>query len=429
MTALHALASYARVRSFPYRIRSREALQSWQETRLQHWLAHDVPQVAAFARQGALRLDDLPIMDKATLMEDFSRYTKAAISNAQGWAAFEGPKRLGALTVGASTGTSGNRGLFVISEAERFAWLGAILAKAVPEFWRHRERVAVVLPLDTPLYDSANRMARLSLAFFDINTPFDHLAAALDGFEPTLLIAPPRILRRLAGRPMRRPPRRVFSAAEKLEEMDRGPIEAGFGCRLDEIYMATEGLFAVTCKAGRLHLTEDCMHFAFESVGGGLVRPILSDFSRKEQIMARYRMNDLLRLDPSPCACGSPLMGVAEIVGREDDLFWLQGQDGGVVELTPDILRNAIVDSDRAIDDFRLVQTGPRAMRLELAPHIDPTPAVSALTALFARHGCGQGLRIAPSVIDHNTPGKLRRIRQDWRSSPPKEAAWTSSRP
>ncbi len=112
--------------------------------------------------------------------------------------------------------------------------------------------------------------------------------------------------------------------------------------------MATEGLLGVTCAHGRLHLTEDCMHFSFEEKAGGLSLPIISDFSRKTQIMARYRLNDLLRLSAEPCSCGSPLQVVDEVVGREDDIFYLQGDDGPLVALTPDILRNTIVDATGA---------------------------------------------------------------------------------
>lgn len=83
-------------------------------------------------------------------------------------------------------------------------------------------------------------------------------------------------------------------------------IEAAFG-PLEQIYMATEGLLAVTCRDGTLHLCEDSVKFEFEPVGEGLVSPLVTAFRRQAQIMARYRLNDLLRLSTSPCRCGSPL--------------------------------------------------------------------------------------------------------------------------
>lgn len=417
MSRLAALASYARIRAFPYLVRDRAALDAWQARRLARWLRDDVPQVAAFHERAGrpTTLRDLPVMTKADLMADFSRYNRPGLTNEQGWAAFAGSRRIGDLTVGASTGTSGNRGLFVISEEERFAWLGAMLAKAAPDVWRHRDRVAVMLPIDTPLYDSANRTGLLSLRVFDITAPVESLIPDLEMFAPTLLVAPPRILRRLVEEGARIAPRRVFSAAETLDPLDRAAIEAGFGRPLGQIYMATEGLFGVTCRHGRLHLAEDCLHFELEPAGEGLVTPIISDFSRRTQIMARYRMNDLLRLDGRACPCGSPLRVVAEVVGRQDDVLRLRGE-AGPVEITPDILRNAIVDADRRITDFRLVQTGPATLALHLpgACGAEVRSAVHrALRGLLDRHGVGP-CEIVDREIGADPPGKLRRVRRDW---------------
>ncbi|WBV66998.1 hypothetical protein PGH44_06835 [Legionella pneumophila] len=46
------------------------------------------------------------------------------------------------IAVGLSSGTSGSRGLFLVSEQERDAWAGIILAKAMPNGLRSRERIA-----------------------------------------------------------------------------------------------------------------------------------------------------------------------------------------------------------------------------------------------------------------------------------------------
>lgn len=416
---LAALTSYARIRAFPRFVRDRKVLRAWQGRRLAKWLEHDVVKVDAFRSLAghATKLDDLPVMEKSDLMADFSRFNVPRITNAQGWEAFGGSRRIGGFIVGASTGTSGNRGLFVVSQRERFAWLGAILAKAAPDFWRRRDRVAVLLPIDTPLYDSANQIRSLVMRFFDIGDPLEQSIAALEEFDPTLLVAPPRILRRLAELDAKLSPRRMFSAAEKLEEFDRRIIETGFGIPLGEIYMATEGLLGVTCAHGRLHLTEDCMYFEFEPAAGDLVSPVISDFSRNTQIMVRYRMNDLLRLDARPCPCGSPLMVAQEVAGRQDDVFRLPSVAGETVELTPDILRNVILDTDRGIDDFLLVQTGAAAMELQLPERCSPAVRRAVrdnLAALCARHNVSPGCRIDIAERAPHGKGKMRRIKREW---------------
>ena len=75
-----------------------------------------------------------------------------------------------------------------------------------------------------------------------------------------------------------------------LDPIDREIIESNFGARVREIYMATEGLFGVGCPLGTLHLAEDAVAFEWEPSPGSaeLVTPIITDFTRSTQIMARY---------------------------------------------------------------------------------------------------------------------------------------------
>ncbi len=200
MSLAVALQSYLRTRSLSRFAGRRPAFLAWQAARLERWLRDDIHRVDAFRdfAGSSPALTDLPVMEKADLMADFSRYNVPRITNDEGWRAFEGDRRIGDLIAGASTGTSGNRGLFVISQRERFAWLGTILAKALPDFWRHRDRIAVLLPIDTPLYESANRTRILTLRFFDTTVPLAEHRGGLTAFNPTVLIAPPRILRDIA---------------------------------------------------------------------------------------------------------------------------------------------------------------------------------------------------------------------------------------
>ncbi|MEO5755574.1 MAG: CoF synthetase, partial [Mesorhizobium sp.] len=275
--------------------KSRKGFERWQARTLRRWLDRDLPR-APFYGKAPQELGDLPIVDKALLMENFERFNIAGVSARDAWAAASTDGRLGELTVGASTGTSGNRGLFVISEGEKYRWLGTILAKTITDLLWRRQRVAVILPQNTGLYDSAAKSGRIDLRFFDLRLGPEHWRTALEDFAPTVIIAPPKMLRHFAANRFKLGPLRVFSSAETLDPVDRPPIEAFFRCPLDQIYMATEGLFAVTCRQGGLHLAEDSVFFEFEPAGDGLVTPLVTAFRRQTQIMARYRMNDLLRL-------------------------------------------------------------------------------------------------------------------------------------
>ncbi|RAZ84668.1 CoF synthetase [Mesorhizobium hawassense] len=391
--------------------KTRPGFERWQAAALRRFLDRDLPR-APFYGHAPARLADLPATDKALLMGRFEDFNIHGLTATQAWAALARDGRAGPLIVGASTGTSGNRGLFVISEAEKYRWLGTILDKATPDLLWRGMRVAVILPQNTGLYDSARKSRLIKLAFFDLTLGPESWRGALEAFDPTVIIAPPKILRHLSTEHFRLRPKRVFSAAETLDPVDRAVIEDFFRLSLDQIYMATEGLFAVTCRQGGLHLAEDSVFFEFEPAGEGLVTPLVTAFRRRTQIMARYRMNDLLRLSAQPCRCGSPLRCVDEIVGRMDDVFRLSSANGPIL-VTPDVLRNAVLKADRRIDDFRLVQTGPDSVELRLSPTLADDAATAArqsIRALLEMRKAVATVTLIRAPLPLETSRKLRRV-------------------
>lgn len=359
-------------------------------------------------------------MDKASVLANFGALNTKAVSLDEARRALDnGEERVRGLVVGQSTGTSGNRGVFLISEAERFTWLGVILAKALPDFPWVRHKVALVLPGYGQLYASATATGRLAIKFFDLSLGLAHWHAALCAFAPDAIVAPPKVLRALAEKGGINP-RHVFSGAEVLDAIDRQVVETAYKVPVREIYMATEGLFGVGCTHGVLHLAEDAVFFEWErpSAASELLTPIVTDFTRSTQVMARYRMNDLLRLQPTVCACGSPLQAVANVEGRQDDIFHLSG--GGAWELitvTPDVVRNAVIDADRRILDFRVVQTAAAAIELFLSADLPAdvgAAAVASLQKALSKAGTGPVEIVLHAGLAVPLDKKLRRVRRDW---------------
>ena len=117
--------------------------------------------------------------------------------------------------------------------------------QGLPDVWRRRHRVAVILPQSSALYRAGNQSRWLKLAFFDLRQGPASWEDALADFDPTVIIAPPKILRWLAENADlgRLRPQRLFAGAETLDPPDRWIVEAAFSLRLGQIYMATEGLF------------------------------------------------------------------------------------------------------------------------------------------------------------------------------------------
>ncbi|MDX5403548.1 MAG: CoF synthetase [Rhodobacterales bacterium] len=360
-----ALGAYAATLARRALLRDRASLEAWQDRRLQAWLRD---------RVGVGRLSDLPEMDRVGLMTDFAAHNRLGLTVAAATAIAEDRAPLPAgYHVGLSTGTtSGRRMPYVISDEERFVWLGTILAKSLGFNALRRPRVAVALPRGSALYDAASQGRILPLCFVSLGDGFAAALARLTAFRPDVIVAPPRLLHWLALQGAALTPRHIFAAAEMLDPPDRAAIAAAFpGARLGEIYMATEGLFAVSCRHGRLHLAEDCLHFDLEAAGDGTAEAVITDFTRQAQIMARYRTGDLLRV--VPCNCGSPLRAVV-VAGRAADRI------GGYA---PDTLRDALLGC--GVADFRLVQRGDDDPTLTLAPGQATTGPRGVLEALFRR--------------------------------------------
>ncbi|MEQ1819559.1 MAG: F390 synthetase-related protein [Terricaulis sp.] len=414
----YAVHAFCRTKSLARRLRTRDDVLRWRKRQLDRFLRDVVMRVPFYAAAPPpTRLEDLPIIDKQIVLANFDKLNvKGVPYQAVRDALDAGGDRVDGLIVGQSTGTSGNRGVFVISEAERFTWLGVMLGKALPDFPFVRHKVALALPGFNPLYASASETGRLALRFFDLTLGVDAWRDDLCTFAPDTIVAPPKVLRALAETSSLRPSK-VFSGAEVLDPLDREIVEARFGSRVREIYMATEGLFGVGCKHGVLHLAEDAVAFEFEPAPGGLVSPLVTDFTRSTQIMARYRMNDLLRLSDEPCGCGSPLQRVASVEGRQDDVFLIVSGEGKQLLVTPDIMRNAVIDADRRIQDFRIVQVGADRIVLSLATNVPSDAARAASAALkraVGKAGAANVVIDLRSGIETPYDRKLRRVRREW---------------
>lgn len=414
---MEAVWAFWRTRRLQRVLKTRADVTRWQEKQISRFRQRVLRHVDYYSKLADVNFADLPVIDKAALMGRYEAFNRLRLDAKSAWRIIETGGRSDGFHVGASTGTSGNRGLYVISESERWRWLGTMVAKTMPRL--RRARVALILPLDSSLYQAAGQ-SFLTLRFFDLHRGIEVCGPEVDVFDPDTIIAPPKVLRWLAGQNLKfGGVRHVFSAAEVLDPMDREIIEARFSVTVREIYMATEGVLGVACEHGTLHLAEDAMRIELEPAGAGsdLVTPIITDFSRDTQAMVRYRMNDLLRLDSRPCPCGSPLQAIKQIEGRLDDMLVFSSATGPR-KVTPDILRNAIVDADRRIDDFRLVQTGPSTVELSLAAALPDEAAIrakNAVASLLQSLGVDAGITLSRPAEIEISVRKLRRVERRWR--------------
>ncbi|MFS0839076.1 F390 synthetase-related protein [Paenibacillus sp. 1P03SA] len=403
------LKQYALTKWNKRRWKSRDDLETWQNARVRAFLEETRRKSRFYARlHDGLPLEnwrEWPAIDKAAMMDGFDELNTAGITKDEALhAALQAERErdftpeLNGVTVGLSSGTSGSRGLFIVSAGERAAWAGAALAKALPGSLLRKHRIAFFLRADSNLYQTV-KSRRIRFSFFDMIRPVREHIERLGRLQPTLLIAPPSMLRLLAeakGRgELTIEPDKIISVAEVLEPIDRQVIEHAFGKGLHQIYQCTEGFLGATCEHGTLHLNEDIAVIQREYVDAErrTFMPVITDFSRTSQPIIRYRLNDLLTLRAEPCPCGSVFTAVESVSGRADDLFFGRCTDGGGdVPLFPDFIRRAVMMASDEITEYKVVQLGPESLQVSVrtkegAP--DVTGALRReLTGIFAQHGC-----------------------------------------
>lgn len=429
------------------KFRTRAKIEQFQQRHLAKHLAFLRDQSPYFARLlptapqslDAVQLQDLPLMDKQVMMANFDdlipRELRAAGLTRDGaleHAIAQEKDRdfageLAGYSIGLSSGTSGHRGLFVTSKAEQERWAGTVLARALPQgkLWGHR--IALFLRADNNLYERAGSKA-VSFKFFDIYADMAKNLDALSTYQPTILVAPPSVLHVIAEHLTQTPaasmflmPAKVFSVAEVLERKDAQYFAKVFGQDvIHQIYQCTEGFLAISCTHGRIHLNEDVAIFEREYLTKDRFIPIVTDFVRTSQPIVRYRLNDVLMEDKTPCPCGSALTVISRIEGREDDVLLLpaagaaaepaQASGNKLVRIYGDMVSRAMIYA-RGFTHYRVVQSDHAVLEIFLDT---PTEAAAAsvraeLDQLLDTQGCGPRTYIF-HLYHHQVGAKLRRI-------------------
>jgi putative adenylate-forming enzyme len=381
---LSLLWHYATTRRNARRWRNREELEAWQDLKVRRHLAWVLPRSTFYRRLYADRpvenWRDFPIISKTEMMNHFDELNTAGVSRDTAMAGALAAERsrdfsstIGDVTVGLSSGTSGNRGLFLTRPAEQMAWAGTLLAKVLPGSLSAGHRAALFLRANSNLYRSV-RNRWLSFEFFDLLEPLPQLSRRLENFHPTLLVGPPSLLRLLAGARrdgrLRIQPERVVSVAEVLEPQDARFLATQFASPIHQIYQATEGFLGATCSHGVVHLNEDIVVVQKEWLDSTRRKfvPIITDFRRTTQPILRYRLNDILTERAGRCPCGSPFQALDAIEGRSDDLLAFPSTEGGgMVNVFPDFIRRSVVTADENISEYKVVQDPCGRLRVSIA--------------------------------------------------------------
>ncbi|MCB1172016.1 MAG: hypothetical protein KDK39_00550 [Leptospiraceae bacterium] len=403
------------------RFKLRSSLQRWQYRRLRQFLRQARIRFQFYRNQAGPKsahhfspipngdpaglLQDWPPINKAVMQAEFSALNAIGLDrqSALGIARRAEAERdfrpqLQSLTIGLSSGTSGKPGLFLVSPVERLTWAAVILARGLDSIslrqlllpWLQPLRIALFLRANSNLYEGLGSR-RLQFAWFDLLAEPQQLRERLQQFQPHILVAPASVLVWLSkesdGLLALRALRQIFNAAEVLPAADRLAIEKRFGVRPQEIYQCTEGLLGISCQSGNLHLNEDFIYFEKEWLDERRFHPVLTDFSRSSQAFIRYRLDDILEIDPRPCPCQTSRLRIKQVVGRADEVLYFQrsaardssggpgapGDASAWQPLFPDSVRQLMYSSAAVIRDYQITQYADRlVLQLDL-----PTTAQS----------------------------------------------------
>ena len=334
------------------RFSNRVKLEQWQQKKLKQHFRFVAKNSVLY--KGKRYIENYPKIDKDFMMKNFDKLNTVDISRkeAEQFAVKAERERnfvpkLRGITIGLSSGTSGKRGIFLVSEAERMRWAGYILAKFLPGSILNSYSIAFFMRADSNLYQSLGSK-RIQFYFFDIYQDMEMHKRRMEDIKPQILVGQPSVLLILAKEKaqghLNIAPQRIVSIAEVLEKADEEWLKKIFRLQvIHQIYQCTEGCLATTCKYGTLHLNEDIVHIEREYLDEYRFVPVVTDFERKAQPIIRYRLNDILVESKKRCRCGSYCLALKKIEGREDDVFYFPGKDGIEKAVFPDFIRRCML--------------------------------------------------------------------------------------
>ena len=369
MGILVAVKNFIEVR-WIRKFRNREDIEKYQDKMIKEQLEFMKNNSPYYKNINTEKIDEIDIVDKKTMMDNFERMNTLGLDKDEALKiAIESEhtrdfsKKYDGISVGLSSGTSGHRGLFVLSDKETMQWAGAILAKLLPEYNLIGHRIAFFLRADNNLYEAINSVF-IKFKFFDLLVSMEENMKELEKYTPTILVAPASVLKEIGKEKLSKKidkisPKKIISVAEVLTEKDERFIKKAFNKEIiHQVYQCTEGFLAYTCKYGNIHVNEDIVKIEKEEIDKERFIPIITDFYRKTQPIIRYRLNDVLVSTNKKCECKCPFMIIDKIEGREDDIFIFESSllKEKEVQVYSDFISRCLVYVPD-ITNYRVVQT------------------------------------------------------------------------
>ncbi|MGB0929152.1 MAG: F390 synthetase-related protein [Chitinophagales bacterium] len=410
---------------------NRQYLEAWQEQQIQI-LLKKIRTKSTFYKQQIQKhtaWQQFPAIQKKQWMQEFDYINTLGIKKKEALSVASKAETsrdfsptIGNITIGLSSGTSGNRGLFLVTPKERAAWVAYVLYKILSPLQFRKRRIAFFLRANSNLYNSMQSLL-FRFEFFDLKESSEHNLQKLNNYQPHILVAPASVLRNIAqtqrSKMINIQPEKILSVAEVLEQKDADFIQSVFEQTIHQAYQCTEGFLAVSCKYGTLHFNEDVVKIEKQYVDAEKRRyhPIITDFNRTGQPIIRYLLNDIVIDKKEPCPCGSIFQAIDHIEGRADDVFYFKNRQGKTIHIYPDFIRRAVILPDTAIEEYVVEQISLQQIHIFIhTPHFraDQKKLQISFEQLFEEYGI-EGVELkffdALPVLKES---KLRRVKRSF---------------
>ncbi len=270
-------------------------------------------------------LGELPVLTKATLMDNFDQISTDPALRLAGLQAYlerpdAGPKFGSRYWVAATSGSSGRKAVIPSTAAE---WSAVIASYGRASEWT--------------------------------GWPLGEIVTRLNALRPDVVVAYASMVRALAaeqaaGR-LRISPRAVNSSSEVLTPEARMMAERAWQVPPFNVYAATEtGGIAAECRYHHgMHLFEDLVipevvDDAYRPVPAGTpgTRLLVTVLASRTIPLIRYEMTDRLVLATGPNPCMLPFRLAGAVEGRTDDALVLPAARGGSIGIHPVVFHKVL---------------------------------------------------------------------------------------
>jgi phenylacetate-CoA ligase len=309
----------------------------------------------------AIVLSDLPMIDKATMMENFDRFVtdprlklmelQTHIRQLTGDEYY-----LGKYRVVTTSGSSGLKGVFVFNRKEWSTILAGhnrcSLSMDISLRFTNRLKESTIWS-GNPLHYSyrgavSGQIHLINSQRLSATSSIESHVNALNTFQPEILSAYPSIASLLAieqieGR-LNIHPRAVVTAAEMLTKEMELNIQKAWGVNPFDLYGTTEGgAFNIDCPFHRgIHISEDLTIIEVVDeknqpvpAGSPGYKLLITNLFNYTQPLIRYEVSDMLTISKEPCPCGRPFRLIAKVEGRNDDIIYLPNTRGRDIPVHP----------------------------------------------------------------------------------------------